>query len=61
MHNRIIDGSSRLKPGMELILTRQIALLGTALLAKQQEPRLLRRFPEAMVEEPYSVAPVARI
>lgn len=51
MHNRIIDGSSRLKPGMELILTRQIALLGTALLAKQQEPHLLRRFPEAMVEE----------
>lgn len=51
MHNRIIDGSSRLKAGMELVLTRQVALLGTALLVREREDFLKSRFPAAMLEE----------
>lgn len=34
MHTMVTDGSSRLKPGMELVLTRWIALSGTAKLAE---------------------------
>lgn len=51
MHNLMIDETSCLKPGMELILTRQIGLLGTALLAEAEEQTLRERFSEAMIEE----------
>lgn len=34
LHTMVTDGSSRLKPGMELVLTRWIALSGTAKLAE---------------------------
>ena len=45
MHTMVTDGSSRLKPGMELVLTRWIALSGTAKLAEEKEAELLKRFP----------------
>ena len=41
MHTMVTDGSSRLKPGMELVLTRWIALSGTAKLAEEKEAELL--------------------
>ena len=44
MHTMVTDGSSRLKPGMELVLTRWIALSGTAKLAEEKEAELLKRF-----------------
>ena len=51
MHTMVTDGSSRLKPGMELVLTRWIALSGTAKLAEEKEAELLKRFPETLVRE----------
>ena len=51
MHTMVTDGSSRLKPGMELVLTRWIALSGTAKLAVEKEEELLKRFPETLVRE----------
>ena len=51
MHTIVTDGSSRLKPGMELVLTRWIALSGTAKLAEEKKAELLKRFPETFVEE----------
>ena len=45
LHTMVTDGSSRLKPGMELVLTRWIALSGTAKLAEEKEAELLKRFP----------------
>lgn len=51
MHTMVTDGSSRLKPGMELVLTRWIALSGTAKLAEEKEAELLQRFPETLVRE----------
>lgn len=39
-----------LQPGQELILTRQIALAGTAALARSHEEELLKRFPAWLVE-----------
>lgn len=47
----VTDGTSRLRPGMELVLTRWIALSGTAKLAKEKEEELLKRFPETLVRE----------
>ena len=51
LHTMVTDGSSRLKPGMELVLTRWIALSGTAKLAEEKEAELLKRFPETLVRE----------
>lgn len=39
-----------LQPGQELILTRQIALAGTAAIARAREEELLRKFPAWLVE-----------
>ena len=52
MHTMVTDGSSRLKPGMELVLTRWIALSGTAKLAEEKEAELLKRFPEIWCGKP---------
>ena len=49
MHTIVTDGSSRLRPGMELVLTRWISLSGTAKLAEKKEAELLKRFPETLV------------
>ena len=51
MHTMVTDGTSRLRPGMELVLTKWIALSGTARIADQKEPELLKRFPEALIRE----------
>ena len=51
LHTMVTDGSSRLRPGMELVLTRWIALSGTAKLAVEKEEELLKRFPETLVRE----------
>ena len=40
LHTMVTDGSSRLRPGMELVLTRWIALSGTAKLAVEKEEEL---------------------
>lgn len=44
------------KPGMDLLLTGQIALEGTALLAKAQEKELLEKFPLDLVEQAKQLA-----
>lgn len=51
MHTIVTDGTSRLRPGMELVLTRWIALSGTARIAREKGPELLKRFPETLIRE----------
>ncbi|MDO5425604.1 MAG: AIR synthase-related protein [Eubacteriales bacterium] len=45
------EKTSALKPGMDLILTKWIALRGTAEIARQKEMQLLTRFPSAMITQ----------
>lgn len=49
MHTTKIDGTSRLKSGMELVLTKWIALGGTAAIAADKEEELQKKFPEDLI------------
>lgn len=51
MHTMVTDGTSHLRPGMELILTKWIALSGTARIAREKEEELLKKFPEPLIRE----------
>ena len=39
------------KPGQDIVITKWIGLEGTAILAKEREERLLKRFPRHMIDE----------
>lgn len=51
MHTMVTDGTSRLRSGMELVLTKWIALSGTARIAQKKEEELLKKFPEPLIRE----------
>lgn len=48
--NEVGIESGKLKPGQDLVMTKWIALEGTALLAQHKEETLLQRYPYALVK-----------
>lgn len=56
MHRTKIDGTSHLRPGMDLVVTRWIAMEGTAALAREKEEELLQRFPGELIRTAQSFA-----
>lgn len=51
MHTMVTDGTSRLCPGMELVVTKWIALEGTVKIVREKEAILLQKFPAALIRE----------
>lgn len=51
MHTMVTDGDSRLRAGMELVLTKWIALSGTARIAREKEEMLSEKFPGTLIRE----------
>lgn len=51
MHTMITDGTSKLRPGMELVVTRWIAMEGTLQIIEEKEPELLEKFPAALIRD----------
>ncbi len=51
MHTITTNGTSRLRPGMELLVTKWIALGGTARIVREKEEILLQKLPWALVRE----------
>lgn len=51
MHTIVTDGTSKLCPGMELVVTKWIALKGTVEIISQKEALLLQKFPAALIRE----------
>jgi len=49
MHTMVTDGTSKLRPGMELVVTKWIALKGTVEIVAQKEALLLQKFPAALL------------
>lgn len=43
--------ASRIEPGMDIVMTKAIALEGTSIMAKEKEEELLSRFPKTMIDK----------
>lgn len=51
MHTMVTDGTSKLRPGMELVVTRWIAREGTRQILEEKEDELLGKFPAALIRD----------